>query len=666
MISTALTLVLAAGIRIWTEPSLVQTDGGASTAYASDSARIYAARGEAESFQLCYRAGRKGTSNLRVEAVAPDKSIPAPTVRLVGFLEAPQASPRAASYAHIRPDPLLEPAPVTLTHGNAVVYWVTYHIPHDASPGIYSSRLRLLSDDRRARTVSVRLEVFEFALPQTPSLPGVFRVDRNALRLFYQLDTATLADWTPFYSQLLSHRITPLLSLGWFSDSGAEAMKEHLGYLLETQSVGHVVLDAGHDLLPKPSAGVTDPLDAAMDSLGEWLDERGARNRVFLGVESPSSREDWPQLRDQCARLTRLDNRLPVLFSGPSHPFFERFVDRWATPFPAFSPELFGRFRDGLSLNGPVLRLRASLTASSSGPLPNGLGAFSTPEDACDASLFTAWVSGKTPTARSPVWFQLDLPEPMDVTALNILWAPGMESDDIEVLISREGAFFSPATVTWDYLAPVEPYAPSVAAGRFRFATTLRGIRLVFRNSVVGASVGIVELDLGTDRDPGAYTPIASIAPWLLLAPESFPSLAADALPIEARLIPWVCWSHDYEGFYCPALNQWPGAWMELYRDRPVLWRGGEDGAACLLYPGPDAPVSSIRLERLRDGMEDYEYLRAVHDAVVSGQITDQELIDWVSKKFFRPWPAPEDLAGIVNDLPAMRIRAGRALRVRQ
>ncbi|MCK4626927.1 MAG: DUF4091 domain-containing protein, partial [Phycisphaerae bacterium] len=29
-----------------------------------------------------------------------------------------------------------------------------------------------------------------------------------------------------------------------------------------------------------------------------------------------------------------------------------------------------------------------------------------------------------------------------------------------------------------------------------------------------------------------------------------------------------------------------------------------------LVYPGPDGPLSSTRLETIRDGIEDYEYLR--------------------------------------------------------
>ena len=40
------------------------------------------------------------------------------------------------------------------------------------------------------------------------------------------------------------------------------------------------------------------------------------------------------------------------------------------------------------------------------------------------------------------------------------------------------------------------------------------------------------------------------------------------------------------------------------------------DGNGSLYYPGPNGPVPSIRLEVLRDGMEDYEYLQRLAEVV--------------------------------------------------
>jgi len=40
------------------------------------------------------------------------------------------------------------------------------------------------------------------------------------------------------------------------------------------------------------------------------------------------------------------------------------------------------------------------------------------------------------------------------------------------------------------------------------------------------------------------------------------------------------------------------------------------NGDGFLVYPGPDGPVDSIRWEIIRDGIEDYDYLRILTDRI--------------------------------------------------
>ena len=50
-----------------------------------------------------------------------------------------------------------------------------------------------------------------------------------------------------------------------------------------------------------------------------------------------------------------------------------------------------------------------------------------------------------------------------------------------------------------------------------------------------------------------------------------------------------------------------------------TYWKKGKyvEGDGLLAYPGPDGlPISSIRLENLRDGFEDYRLLRAVENRI--------------------------------------------------
>jgi hypothetical protein len=97
---------------------------------------------------------------------------------------------------------------------------------------------------------------------------------------------------------------------------------------------------------------------------------------------------------------------------------------------------------------------------------------------------------------------------------------------------------------------------------------------------------------------------------------------------IEHRMIFWQTALYRSEGFLHWGLNVWPyyripNPWspsmaFEAEYDR---WpnRDWDDagwvikdytkGGGYLIYPGPDGPVASLRLEQVRDGLEDYEYL---------------------------------------------------------
>lgn len=80
----------------------------------------------------------------------------------------------------------------------------------------------------------------------------------------------------------------------------------------------------------------------------------------------------------------------------------------------------------------------------------------------------------------------------------------------------------------------------------------------------------------------------------------------------DARLLFWMTWKYRVTGFLYYAVNNW-----ESNRKQPKRWPEGPwnaftfddyNGDGQLIYPGPNGPLSSIRLECIRDGIEDYEY----------------------------------------------------------
>ncbi|HTL29793.1 MAG TPA: DUF4091 domain-containing protein, partial [Tepidisphaeraceae bacterium] len=91
------------------------------------------------------------------------------------------------------------------------------------------------------------------------------------------------------------------------------------------------------------------------------------------------------------------------------------------------------------------------------------------------------------------------------------------------------------------------------------------------------------------------------------------------------RILFWQTWSHDVDGLLYWGMNfwswyeyKWPegtkGPTMRLpAKDAPNFVSVPEaPGDGCSMYPGPtpSQPLSSIRLEVMRDGEEDYEYFK--------------------------------------------------------
>lgn len=87
-----------------------------------------------------------------------------------------------------------------------------------------------------------------------------------------------------------------------------------------------------------------------------------------------------------------------------------------------------------------------------------------------------------------------------------------------------------------------------------------------------------------------------------------------------ARLLSWMLRRYGVDGnlyWSTTIYGTWDGErfarrdpWTE-----PVAWPGA-NGDGMLVYPGPGGPQASIRLEAIREGLEDYEYLRLLEEAL--------------------------------------------------
>jgi hypothetical protein len=121
-----------------------------------------------------------------------------------------------------------------------------------------------------------------------------------------------------------------------------------------------------------------------------------------------------------------------------------------------------------------------------------------------------------------------------------------------------------------------------------------------------------------------------------------WPSYAIDALSMRARSEEWLSFAFDatgelyWDAAYAYTLGDaWTSQWSAEFT-------GNGDGT--LFYPGTleridgktEIPIASLRLKMIREGMEDYEYLKALSDA------GDPELAHEVARALFpNAWTEP-------------------------
>ena len=128
-----------------------------------------------------------------------------------------------------------------------------------------------------------------------------------------------------------------------------------------------------------------------------------------------------------------------------------------------------------------------------------------------------------------------------------------------------------------------------------------------------------------------------------------YPNFFIDYPAIDHRIIFWLAWKYDISGFLYYSLNRWVKNYPRNGRRWPdVPWNtqtwGTHNGDGQLIYPGRGGgPYSSVRFEVIRDGIEDYEYLRLLGDAME--KLSDRKIPG--HREILRP---AEELVGSMNE----------------
>jgi hypothetical protein len=100
---------------------------------------------------------------------------------------------------------------------------------------------------------------------------------------------------------------------------------------------------------------------------------------------------------------------------------------------------------------------------------------------------------------------------------------------------------------------------------------------------------------------------------------EPYPNFQIQMSPLDYRIIFWLMTFYDIEGLLYWCVNEW-GTAGGPYEELPEFWLDSRQkmvyGDGLLVYPGEDGPVSSIRLEIIREGLEDIHYFNLLKEAV--------------------------------------------------
>lgn len=104
---------------------------------------------------------------------------------------------------------------------------------------------------------------------------------------------------------------------------------------------------------------------------------------------------------------------------------------------------------------------------------------------------------------------------------------------------------------------------------------------------------------------------------FYLCAEPAHPNTLSYSPAIEAQLIPWLVLKYNTDGYLRWAYNNW----TEDPFNKPVfIHNQGDD---YYVYPGKNGPISSIRWELLKEGIEDYELFTIIKQ---NGDISDKSL----------------------------------------
>ena len=638
---------------------------------AAQNMRLSMALGEQESVQLWVNTGKTILENVRIHVVAQHTQAPEYTIYQIGNI-LPNHNQRISEYAELStiPDILFPMQSTTLPADSTSGYWITFQTSANSSPGRYPFTIELHTDTMRTITEQLIVEVKDFLLPDTSSIPVISHLHRESLLHHYSLDTHQVSDWSAHYANISKHGIVPAILdrqlLNTARPDDITLIVDHLELLLATGSP--VMLEiGGHqgdliNMLFRESGNNTEYLSNYLKALSNWRNSRSDHTPEFV-MTMPSIPLHTSTWQDRYAlykyTFEQASQYNPVA-SGIIHPYFQPVIRQWAFPFYNYQSELVQRLHDGMSLRN-VWQYPTHTWQVSARNHQDTLD-ITDHTYAFDGSPFTFWETGHNPTGQQPLMMTFLFENLIRSEKIKILWGNENYSETIKVYTSADAINFTQATVNWSHAEAMDEYENRVSEGIFRFANNFIAIRLEFHDKKFDDNLKIALITFMNEElnAPDGLAP--PIKTWLEIDNNHFPSLSPGTHPVEPRLIPWIAWAHQYSGVLLPSMNYWPPDWPKLTNLDIVLEQVPGPWQHFLFYPGPLSLIPSIRLEWLRDGLEDIAYISAVEDALARGLLDAEKARMVLGRPSFPIHPDATTLPHLLSWIEARRSNAADLL----
>ena len=213
-------------------------------------ANVSAAKNEREAFQLIISANQTELQNVQVAASylsgPAGNLISSSNIELfyVHFIELTEASDELGGtgyYADALP-PLNNEFEVE--KGANAAIWVKLSVPENVVAGEYEGSLNVSTSNAGSASLPVHLRVWNFSLPEKPSMTAVFGISANALSFAYDLKGSELDEKLDEYlSFMLQNKVVPFSGIGhlypsaewngeevevWFTDEQLSYMKKYI------------------------------------------------------------------------------------------------------------------------------------------------------------------------------------------------------------------------------------------------------------------------------------------------------------------------------------------------------------------------------------------------------------------------------------------------------